>query len=134
MKRASSDYSEHLIALCFFSLMVIIPLIFTGCATGGTADHGEYEVIAVSSYEVIVGSNEDGPVTETNIAFIYMDSGSAKFRKNYKEESIGSSDNFIIIGDANKYIVVSKYRETDEYLYLTQETYDSIFSEVKTNE
>jgi hypothetical protein len=131
MKRASSDYSEHLIALCFFSLMVIIPLIFTGCTTGETADHGEYEVIAVSSYEVVVGSNEDGPVTETNIAFIYR---SAQFRKNYKEESIGSSDNFIIIGDANKYIVVRKYRETDEYLYLTQETYDSIFSEVSVDE
>lgn len=134
MKRSSSDYLWHLMALCFFSLMVIIPLIFTGCSTGKeAADHGEYEVIAVSSYEVITGSRNDGPVTKTYIAFIYMDSGTACLRSDYYEDELPSG-NYILIGESNKYVVVQGYREIDEFLYLTQETYDSIFSEAETNE
>lgn len=110
--------------------MVIIPLIFSGCSTNSTAaaDHGEYEVIAVASYEVIIGSNEDGPITKTCIAFIYMDSGTARLRRDYCEEEIGANGNYIIVGESNKYVTVQGYREIDEFLYLTQETYDNIFS------
>lgn len=111
--------------------MLIISLLLTGCTDGtGAADHGEYEVIAATSYEVIVGSDASGPITKTYVAFIYMDNGSACLRKDYQEEAVGANDNLIIIGDSNKYVVVIGYRQIDEFLYLTQETYDAIFSEV----
>lgn len=114
---------------CFLSLLLLALFMFTGCNSGpGPAFQGEYEVISVASYEVIVGGDGNGPITKTYIAFIYMDNGSACLRKDYYEHTVGSYDHCIIIGESNKYIVVESYRETDEYLYLTKETYDSIFS------
>ena len=122
-------------AICFFSLILLILLLFTGCSNGlNTAPPGEYEVISVTSYEVIVGSDGNGPITETYLAFIYMYNGSAYLRRDYKEMTVGSFDDRILIGESNKYIVVESHREVDEFLYLTQETYDNIFSEVETNE
>ena len=126
--RKSFLYSKYLMGICLFCLMVITPLMFTGCSNGtNPADHGEYEVISVTSYEVIVGSNSNGPITETYIAFIYMDNGSACLRKDYRENTNGAYDDCILIGESNKYVVVESYREIDEFLYLTQETYDSVF-------
>ena len=120
--------------ICFCVLALLL-LACTGCDTGvSAARHGEYEVISVVAYDVIIGSDGNGPITETLIAFIYMDNGSACLRKDYKANTVGSYDDCIIVGESNKYIVVEKYREIDEFLYLTQETYDSIFSEVTTDE
>ena len=46
-----------------------------------------------------------------------------------------NSDKYRILSQrnwtTNKYVVVNGYRRTTKYLYLTQETYDKIFSEVQ---
>ncbi len=119
-------------AICFFSLILLILLLFTGCSNGlTTAPPGEYEVISVTSYEVIVGSDGNSPITETYLAFIYMHNGSVYLRKDYQERTVGSFNDCILIGESNKYVVVESHREVDEFLYLTQETYDKIFTEVQ---
>ena len=121
--------------ILFVVILTIACTFFVGCENSdAAADHGEYEVISVAPYEVIIGSNENGPITKTYLAFIYMDSGTACLRRNYREEEIGANGNYIIIGESNKYVTVHSSREIDEFLYLTQETYDSIFSEVTTDE
>jgi hypothetical protein len=121
--------------ISFVIILTTVCTFFVSCENSAVAaTHGEYEVISVAAYEVIVGSDSNGPITEVYLAFIYMDSGSAFMRKDYQEGAVGSYDNCILIGESNKYVVVCGHREIDEFLYLTQETYDSIFSEVETNE
>ena len=103
-------------------------VIFCFAACGDVLD-GEYEVISVASYTIVTGADENGPIEETRLAFIYMDNGSPQMISGYYEDkSLVNYKDYIIIGDTNKYVVVHGYRKTTEYLYLTQETYDEIFN------
>jgi hypothetical protein len=111
-------------------ILTLVICCFTSC---GVLD-GEYEVIAVASYTIVTGANESGPIEETRCAFIYTDNGKPQLRSNYcHDTSYPGHENYVIIGDTNKYVVVQRYRSEKEYLYLTKETYDSIFSEAETN-
>ena len=113
--------------LLIFTLLIIISC-FTAC---GEVTDGEYEVISVASYTVVTGADENGPIEETRLAFIYMDNGSPRLISDYYEDtSLVNYRDYIIVGDTNKYVVVHGYRKVTEYLYLTQETYDAIFDEV----
>lgn len=109
--------------------MLIIISCFTACSE--VAD-GEYEVISVASYTIVTGDDENGPIEETRLAFIYMDNGSPLMISGYYENTkwVNYRD-YIIVGDTNKYVVVHGYRKVTEYLYLTPETYDKIFSGVQ---
>ena len=114
-------------------LIVIITLVLlttylVGCDStqyGNT----EYEVISVSTYTIITGRNDNGPVEETRIAFIYMDNGNPELVKDYYESDSVRYASYVLIGDSNKYVVVNEYRDRTQYLYLTQETYNELFPE-----
>ena len=111
------------------SILIIIILICS-LASCSDAEEGTYEVISVATYTVITGSDSNGPITETRLGFIYMDNGEPKMKSNYYENTSSQVyGDYIIIGDTNKYVVVVGYRTLTEYLYLTQATYDSLFSE-----
>ena len=116
--------------LLIFTLLIIISC-FTAC--GEVAD-GEYEVISVASYTIVTGADENGPIEETRLAFIYMDNGSPQMISGYYENTnLVNYKDYIIVGDTNKYVVVHGYRKVTEYLYLTQETYDMIFNAEDSN-
>lgn len=112
-------------------LLIILILLLTICcftSCGEVAD-GEYEVISVAPYTIVTGADENGPIEEIRLAFIYMDNGSPQMVSGYYENtSYANYKDYIIVGDTNKYIVVHGYRKVTEYLYLTQETYDEIFN------
>jgi hypothetical protein len=58
-----------------------------------------------------------------------MDNGDPQLISNYYENDSSLYGQYILIGDSNKYVVVNEYRNRTEYLYLTQETYNSLFPE-----
>lgn len=110
-------------------LVIIILALVICCFTSCGVLDGEYEVISVASYPIVTGANENGPIEETRLAFIYMDNGKPQLRSDYYHDtSYPGHENYVIIGDTNKYVVVQGYRSEKEYLYLTQETYDKLFS------
>ena len=114
-------------------ILLILTLVFiiVCCTACGEIPEGEYEVISVASYTIVTGADDQGPVEETRLAFIYMDNGSPLMVSNYYDNTSSSYTNYkdyIVIGDTNKYVVVHGYRKITEYLYLTQETYDELFS------
>lgn len=112
--------------LLVISILVLVLCCFTGC---GILE-GEYKVVSVASYTIVTGANESGPIEEARLAFIYMDNGKPQLRSYYcQDTSYPGHEDYVIIGDTNKYVVVQGYRSEKEYLYLTQETYDAIFSE-----
>ena len=118
------------------AFLLILIILLCICLTSCKDAYGnyEYEVLTVASYEIIVGSNENGHINETRLAFIYMDNGNPKFISNYYEDThLTNYKNYIMIGDVNKYVVVREYRSEKEYLYLTQETYDRLFTGETTN-
>ena len=118
-------------------LIVIITLVLlttylVGCDStqyGNT----EFEVISVSTYTIITGRNDNGPVEETRLAFIYMNNGNPELVKDYYESDSVRYATYILIGDSNKYVVVNEYRDRTQYLYLTQETYNELFPEGENN-
>lgn len=112
--------------LLIISILLITVCCFTSC---GEVTDGEYEVISVAPYTIVTGADENGPIEEIRLAFIYMDNGSPQLVSNYYENTVYANyKDYIVIGDVNKYVVVHEYRKTTEYLYLTQETYDKIFN------
>ncbi len=118
-------------------LIVIITLVLlttylVGC---NSTQYGntEYEVISVSTYTIITGRNDNGPVEETRLAFIYMNNGNPELVKDYYESDSVRYATYILIGDSNKYVVVNEYRDRTQYLYLTQETYNELFPEGENN-
>ena len=115
--------------LLFVAIFILVIFCFTACRD---VPEGEYEVISVASYTIVTGADENGPIEEIRLAFIYMDNGSPLMISGYYEDtSPVNYKDYIFVGDTNKYVVVNRYRKTTEYLYLTQETYDKIFSEVQ---
>lgn len=121
---------KHIKQLLLILSLILVLCCFTSCER--SVPDGEYEVISVASYTVIIGSNDDGPIEETRIAFVYMDNGKPQLKSDYYHNlEYVNYKNYIVIGDMNKYIVVHGYRSETEYLYLTQETYDNIFGEVQ---
>lgn len=113
-------------------LAIIILALVICCFTSCKVLDGEYEVISVAPYTIVKGADDNGPIEEIRIAFIYMDNGKPQLRSDYYHDtSYPGHENYIIIGDTNKYVVVQGYRSQKEYLYLTQETYDTIFNEVQ---
>lgn len=114
--------------ILFNIFLILIVCCFTSC---GVLD-GEYEVISVGSYTIVTDADDNGPIEEIRLAFIYMDNGKPQLRSDYcHDTSYPNNEDYIVIGDVNKYVVVQGYRSEKEYLYLTQETYDKIFSEVQ---
>lgn len=114
--------------LLLVAISILVIFCFTACSE---VPDGEYEVISVASYTIVTGADENGPIEETRLAFIYMDNGSPQMVSGYYEStSLVDYKDYIFVGETNKYIVVHGYRKTTEYLYLTQEIYDKIFSEV----
>ena len=112
--------------LLLVAISILVIFCFTSC---GEVTDGEYEVISVASYTIVTGADENGPIEEIRLAFIYMNNGSPQLVSNYYENTIYANyKDYIVIGDTNKYVVVHEYRKTTEYLYLTQETYDEIFN------
>ena len=112
-------------------ILLILTLIFiiTCCTACGEVPDGEYEVISVAAYTIVTGADDQGPIEEIRLASIYMDNGSPCMVSGYYENtSYANYKDYIIIGDTNKYVVVHGYRKLTEYLYLTQETYDELFS------
>lgn len=113
-------------------LVIIILALVLCCFTSCGVLDGEYEVISVAPYTIVKGADDNGPIEEIRIAFIYMDSGKPQLRSDYYHDtSYPGHENYVIVGDINKYVVVQGYRSEKEYLYLTQETYDNIFGEVQ---
>lgn len=107
-------------------ILTLIICCFTSC---GVLD-GEYEVISVASYTIVTGAGDSGPIEEIRLAFIYMDNGKPQLRSDYcQDTSYPGHENYVIVGNTNKYVVVQGYRSEKEYLYLTQETYDKLFIE-----
>ena len=87
--------------------------------------------MSVASYTVVTGADDNGPIEEIRLAFIYMDNGKPQLKSNYcQDTSYLNHETYVIVGDTNKYVVVRGYRSKKEYLYLTQETYDKLFDEV----
>ena len=112
--------------------LVLLTTYLVGCDNtqyGNT----EYEVISVSTYTIITGRNDNGPVEETRLAFIYMNNGNPELVKDYYESDSVRYASYILIGDSNKYVVVNEYRDRTQYLYLTQETYNELFPEGENN-
>lgn len=109
-------------------LILIITILFV-CLTacGGKNNNPDYEVISVATYTIITGHDENGPIKEARIVFIYMDNGDPKMINDYCKDNNPTYSKNILIGDTNKYVVVNGYRYRHQYLYLTQETYDSLF-------
>lgn len=118
--------------LCVAIVILSVIACFVGC---DSAQYGnvEYEVLSVSKYTVITGRNDNGPVEETRLAFIYMDNGNPELVKDYGESNSVRYATYILIGDSNKYVVVNEYRDRTQYLYLTQETYNELFPEDENN-
>lgn len=112
-----------------FLLAIIILLLFLTACDGGNANP-EYEVISATTYTVIIGKDENGPIEETRIVFIYMDNGNPKMIKDYYKDNNPTYSKNILIGDTNKYVIVNGYRYQHQYLYLTKETYDSLFPDI----
>ena len=113
--------------LILVSFIITLLVWLTACS-GGNANP-EYEVISATTYTVIIGKDENGPIEETRIVFIYMDNGDPKMIKDYCKDNNPTYSKNILIGDTNKYVVVNGYRYRHQYLYLTQETYDSLFQD-----
>ena len=112
--------------------LVLLTTYLVGC---DSTQYGnvEYEVLSASKYTVITGRNDNGPVEETRIAFIYMNNGNPELVKDYYESDSVRYASYILIGDSNKYVVVNEYRDRTQYLYLTQETYNELFPEGENN-
>lgn len=113
-----------LLLLC----LTIITFLFTGCSDTSYSNE-EYEVISVAAYDVITGKNEIGPVKETRLAFVYSYNGNPELVKDYHEIDSEICGNYIIVGeyDSNKYVIVNEYRSRTKYLYLTNETFNTLF-------
>ena len=112
--------------------VILISILLLACLVScGKSESGnvEYEVLTVAPYTIITGKNDSGPVEEMRLAFIYMDNGTPKLIKDYYEIDQELYGNHIVIGESNKYVIVNEYRNRTEYLYLTQETYNSLFPE-----
>ena len=115
--------------LLLVAISILVIFCFTACID---VPEGEYEVISVASYTIVTGADENGPIEKTRLAFIYMDNGSPQMVSGYYEDThLVNYKDYIFVGETNKYVVVHGYRKVTEYLYLTQETYDKIFSEVQ---
>ena len=113
-------------------IVIIISILLLTCLVScGESEYGnvEYEVLTVAPYTIITGKNDSGPVEEMRLAFIYLDNGTPKLIKDYYEIDQELYGNYIVIGESNKYVIVNEYRNRTEYLYLTQETYNSLFPE-----
>lgn len=118
--------------LLLVAISILVIFCFTAC---GDVPDGEYEVISVASYTIVTGANENGPIEKTRLAFIYMDNGSPQMVSGYYEDThLVNYKNYILVGDTNKYVVVIGYRKRTTFLYLTQDTYDMIFTAEDTNE
>lgn len=118
--------------LLLVAISILVIFCFTACSD---VPDGEYEVISVASYTIVTGADENGPIEETRLAFIYMDNGSPQMISGYYEDtSLVNYKDYIFVGDTNKYVVVHGYRKVTEYLYLTQDTYDMIFTAEDVNE
>lgn len=112
-------------------IVITFLLICSLTACGDVAD-GEYEVLSVACYTIVTGADENGPIEELRLAFIYMDNGTPKMISGYCEDtSYVNYRDYILIGDTNKYVVVHGYRKIIEYLYLTQDIYDNIFNQTE---
>lgn len=119
--------------LLLVAIAILVIFCFTACSSEIPA--GEYEVISVASYIIVTGADENGPIEEIRLAFIYMDNGSPQMVSDYYEDtSLVNYKDYIFVGETNKYVVVHGYRKTTEYLYLTQDTYDRIFTAEDVNE
>ena len=116
--------------LTFIAILAVVCtlLLLTSCQ-GNQYGNSEYEVISVTTYPVITGKTDTGPKEETRVAFIYMDNGDPKMVKDYFIKDQPTYATYIVVGDTNKYVIVREYRNETKYLYLTQETYDSLFPE-----
>ncbi len=110
--------------LLILTLLIVI-CCFTSCADVVTS---EYEVVSVVSYTIVTGSDENGPIEQTRLVFIYMANHTPTMRSNYYQSTSSANyKDYIVVGDTNKYVVVKEYNKETEYLYLTQETYDNCF-------
>lgn len=103
-------------------LMVFILTCFTSCRDNLRTE--EYEVIAINTYDVVIKMEEDGPVKESRLAFIYVADGSARLN-----DSFGADRReHILRGDTNKYVIVHGAKQTVSfYLYLDEVTYNKFF-------
>ena len=115
--------------LILFTIVVLMcGTCFISCARNQNGNV-EYEVLTIAPSTIITGCNDDGPVEESRLAFVYLDNGDPQLIKDYYEDDSPLYGQYILIGENNKYVIVNEYRNRTEYLYLTQETYNSLFPE-----
>ena len=115
--------------LIIFTIVILMCVICFASCERNQYGNVEYEVLTIAPYTIITGRNDNGPVEESRLAFIYMDNGDPQLISNYYEDDSPQYGQYILVGDSNKYVVVNEYRNRTEYLYLTQETYNSLFPE-----
>lgn len=115
----------------FIRTIFLVLLLSAALASCGMSRF-EYEVISVAKYEVVVGADENGPVTANRLTFTYLKDGIPIFIRKFVDD--GKFD-YILLGDKNLYVIVSRPGTTDlRYLYLTQETYNKLFPEKENAE
>lgn len=115
---------KFMVILC---IVLIFCFSFVGC--GSSSNYEEFEVLSVFTYTVITGKDNGSPLEENRIGFVYSDNGTPKLVKTYSKRDTALNGRYILIGNENKYIITEGYRTVDRYLYLTQETYDSLTKE-----
>ena len=115
---------KFIVILC---IVLIFCFSFVGC--GSSSNYEEFEVLSVFTYTVITGKDNGSPLEESRIGFVYSDNGTPKLVETYSKRDTTLNGRYILIGNENKYITTKGYRTIDRYLYLTQETYDSLAKE-----
>lgn len=116
---------KFIVILC---MALIFCFSFVGC--GSDSNYEEFEVLSVFTYPVITGKDNGSPLEEYRIGFVYSDNGSPKLVETFSKRDTTLNGRYILIGDTNKYVRTEGYRTVDKYLYLTQETYDSLNQKV----
>lgn len=112
--------------IAIFCIVLIFCFSLTGC---DSTDYEECEVLSIFTYTEITGKEKGRPLEEVRIGFVYSDNGAPKLVSSYYKRDTDRNGRYIIIGDENKYVIVPGYKTIDTYLYLTQETYDSLTKE-----
>lgn len=121
-------HTKNILALTLLVLYIV--LVLCGCCDPNTVveeNNGrEYKICSVTRY-IKTDTNVLGGVTGTHLcyAFTYTDeSGTLHSVDSFENREYGITK--VCIGDENKYVVNNEYR----YLYLTQETLESISKEI----
>ena len=83
--------------LIIFTIVILMCVIcFASCARNQYGNV-EYEVLTIAPYTIITGRNDNGPIEESCLAFIYMDNGDHQLISNYYEDDSSLYGQYILI-------------------------------------